>query len=91
MAASYRFVVTGRVQGVGFRDAVRRKALQLGLSGWVRNRADGAVEGCVASDDPFSLGRFQTWLSDGPPLAQVFRVEWRPDSEVLSDGFEIRR
>lgn len=80
------------MQGVGFRDAVRRKALQLGLSGWVRNRADGAVEGSVTGDDPFSLGRFQTWLSDGPPLAQVRTVDWKPDEEAQDGaGFDIRR
>lgn len=91
MPSSYRFVITGQVQGVGFRDATRRKALQLGLSGWVRNRGDGAVEGCVSGEDEFALGRFQTWLSDGPPLARVLRVEWRPDNEPPAEGFQIRR
>jgi acylphosphatase len=87
---SYRFVVTGRVQGVGFRYSARRKAQQLGLHGWVGNRTDGAVEGVVSGDDS-GLGRFQTWLSDGPPGAQVFTLDWQPSEESFADGFHIRR
>jgi acylphosphatase len=87
---SYRFVVTGRVQGVGFRYSAQRKARQLGLHGWVGNRADGAVEGVVSGDDT-ALGRFQTWLSDGPPGAQVFTLDWQAADETIADGFHIRR
>jgi acylphosphatase len=79
MRASYRFVVTGRVQGVGFRAATRRKAAALGLAGWVRNRRDGAVEG-VAGGDAARLDEFRQWLQQGPPISRVERVEWRVDS-----------
>jgi acylphosphatase len=89
MAASYRFVVTGRVQGVGFREAARRKARQLGISGWVMNRADGAVEG-LAWGDEAALGRFSTWLSDGPPAARVLTLEWKPSLETATGEFMIR-
>jgi len=87
---SYRFIATGRVQGVGFRYSAQRKAQQLGVAGWIANRADGAVEG-VASGDAAALGRFQTWLSDGPPGAQVFTLEWKASDESVSAGFQIRR
>ena len=89
MTASYRFVATGRVQGVGFRYAAQRKAAQLKLGGWIANRADGAVEGVVSGEDS-ALGRFNTWLSDGPPGARVLTLKWQPTEEFVSDGFHIR-
>ena len=90
MAASYRFVVAGRVQGVGFRESARRKAEQLNLGGWIANRPDGAVEGVVSGEDS-ALGRFNTWLSDGPPTARVLTLKWQPTPEFVSDGFHIRQ
>ena len=47
MVTTVSFVVSGRVQGVGFRYHTQNRAIQLGLTGWVRNRADGDVEGIV--------------------------------------------
>ena len=85
MPASYRFVVTGRVQGVGFRAATRRKALTLGLHGWVRNRNDGAVEGLVCGDDR-RIKEFREWLGKGPPIAQVSRLEWSAAGSEESNG-----
>jgi acylphosphatase len=90
MASSYRFVVIGRVQGVGFRYSAQRKAQQLQVTGWVANRPDGAVEGLACGDEA-ALGRFNTWLSDGPPGAQVHALDWNPSGEVVTDGFHIRR
>jgi acylphosphatase len=90
MASSYRFVVAGRVQGVGFRWSAQRKAQQLEISGWVANRPDGAVEG-VASGEPPSLEQFKAWLSKGPAGAQVDNVDWQPAGESVAAGFEIRR
>jgi len=66
--------VKGRVQGVGFRDALRAEALRLGVSGWVRNRADGSVE-AVIQGDGVSLERLVEWARRGPPLAQVRAVD----------------
>ena len=90
MASSYRFIATGQVQGVGFRESARRKAQQLGVSGWIANRADGAVEG-VAHGDDAALGRFHTWLGDGPPMARVLTLQWQKSDEVPPPGFEVRR
>lgn len=89
-----RFTVSGRVQGVGFRQATAAKARQLGLSGWVRNRDDGQVEG-LASGDAAAIAELQRWLQQGPPLARVTELQWQPESGVESEptvsGFEIRR
>ena len=89
MSASYRFVVTGRVQGVGFRAATRRRALALELWGWVRNRADGAVEG-LAGGAPGRLEDFRRWLHEGPALARVECVDWQLDSRSGPlKGFDV--
>jgi acylphosphatase len=90
MQPSYRFVVTGRVQGVGFRAAVQRKALFLGLNGWVRNRDDGAVEG-LAGGIPSDLERLREFLHKGPPAAYVTGVEWSVSEEQPQEGFLVRR
>lgn len=90
MNASYRFNVTGRVQGVGFRYTAVQEARRQGLTGWVRNREDGSVEG-LAQGEQAALDRFRAWLQQGPSLASVDRVEWIiADGEDLP-GFETRR
>lgn len=83
-------VVRGRVQGVGFRDAVRREARGLGLAGWVRNRLDGTVEVTAEGDDE-ALSRLESFLRRGPRLANVSGVdaEWQEARGDL-DPFGIR-
>jgi len=90
MQPSYRFVVSGRVQGVGFRAAVQGKALFLGLRGWVRNRDDGAVEGLVAGESKSDLLTFREFLHKGPPAAVVEAVEWTAGREDAGDGFLVK-
>lgn len=68
-----RAVVTGRVQGVGFRHFVLRAAERLELVGWVRNTAGGDVE-LVAQGPPPALEELLTRLRQGPPAAQVLSV-----------------
>lgn len=85
------FVVTGRVQGVGFRAATQRKGRELALTGWVRNRNDGCVEG-AAYGAVDALDAFIDWLHQGPPAARVESV-WSADAEPdmpYGAGFEIR-
>ena len=86
-----RATVCGKVQGVWFRAWARDAAMELGLTGWVRNRADGCVETLVVGDrEP--LTEFEDRLWDGPPLARVREVQsqWSEDHEDFT-GFEIRR
>lgn len=75
--------VTGRVQGVGFRDALREEAIRLGLAGWVRNRADGSVEAVMQGEDT-SIDRLIAWARRGPPLAHVRALDIIP----LEAGFD---
>ena len=90
MASSYRFVVSGQVQGVGFRYTALAQAQRLGLSGWIGNRADGAVEG-LAGGAPDQLDAFRAWLTRGPPAARVASVEWTETEESTEPGFRIQR
>jgi acylphosphatase len=71
-----RFLISGHVQGVGFRDATRREAERLGLSGTADNLPDGRVV-VDAFGNPHALGTLQTWLHQGPRWARVDQVERR--------------
>ncbi len=71
--ATARFLVSGRVQGVFYRASTRERALELNLSGYARNQADGSVE-VVASGADAALEALQSWLQRGPPAARVERV-----------------
>jgi acylphosphatase len=69
-----RVIVTGRVQGVGFRDWTERQALSRNLFGWVRNRADGSVE-ALFTGDAADVAEMLDTLWDGPRAGQVKGVE----------------
>jgi acylphosphatase len=84
-------VVSGRVQGVGFRWFVREAAIELGLAGWVRNRPDGNVEVAADGDDA-EVSRFRELLREGPAHAMVASVEDLPsENRELPRPFEIAR
>jgi acylphosphatase len=84
-----RVVVHGHVQGVFFRDSVRRRAEQEGVGGWVRNRPDGAVE-AVFEGDRQRVERLVDFCRRGPRGARVDRVE-RFDEEPGGLGaFEVK-
>jgi len=83
-----RFLVRGRVQGVGFRWFVEREAHLLGVAGWVRNNTDGAVE-VLAQGTRDQLSALTARLQQGPRAARVDQVE---QSEVpLSQGLKTFR
>jgi acylphosphatase len=69
-----RFLVRGRVQGVGFRWFVEREAQMLGIAGWVRNNADGAVE-VFAQGTSEQLASLRSSLQQGPRAARVDNVD----------------
>jgi acylphosphatase len=89
MVSARRLHVVGRVQGVGFRMFVVDAARAEGLTGWVRNRADGAVE-VVAEGDADALSRFEWRIWQGPPGARVDDVETEDVLPEGGDGFRIR-
>ncbi len=74
MAESRRWLISGRVQGVFFRESTRREAERLGLAGRAINLADGRVE-VAAWGEPEALDALADWLRRGPRLARVVGVE----------------
>jgi acylphosphatase len=82
--------IQGRVQGVGFRDALCLQALQRGVEGWVRNRRDGSVEALIRGD-AHAVGALIRWARHGPPAARVEQVEARPagpdEAAAVEPGF----
>ena len=69
-----RYVVTGQVQGVGFRMFTERVARHEGITGWVANRTDGGVD-VMAEGEVDAIERFERRLRVGPPMARVAAVE----------------
>jgi acylphosphatase len=84
-----RVVVRGRVQGVFFRDTLRRKAGSRGVSGWVANRHDGSVE-AVFEGDPDAVAALVELSREGPRGAVVERIEVTDEEPEGLRGFEIR-
>ena len=84
-----RVVVHGSVQGVFFRDTTRRKAQSRGVSGWVRNRSDGAVE-ALFEGEPQAVDALVAFAREGPRGAQVDRVDVEEAHPEGLGGFEIR-
>ncbi|AAZ96812.1 putative acylphosphatase [Thiobacillus denitrificans ATCC 25259] len=80
--------IEGRVQGVWFRESMRREAERLGVDGWVRNRPDGSVEAVVQGTDE-AVAALVAWAKMGPPLAHVERVDLS-ETEGEYSGFEKR-
>ena len=84
-----RLRVTGRVQGVWFRESCREVADRLGLAGSVRNRADGAVE-VVAEGPPSEVEALVAWCRSGPPAARVTGVDVVEEEPEGLVGFRVR-
>jgi acylphosphatase len=84
-----RVVVTGRVQGVWFRESCRREAASLGVAGWVRNRADGAVEAAFEGPSDRVLAMV-TWCRIGPPHADVDAIDVVDEEPQGTVGFQVR-
>ena len=82
--------VTGRVQGVYYRASTRERARTLGLSGWVRNTADGAVE--IEAEGPAdAVQKLVAWCNEGPPAARVRDVEMKSiPASGDATSFEVR-
>ena len=90
MAYFIKALVSGRVQGVCFRDATKKKAIELGVNGWVKNTPQGSVN-VVAEGTEEQLSLFIDWLYIGPNYAKVedVEVEWLKSKE-LHEFFSVR-
>lgn len=92
MGKRVHFFVSGRVQGVWYRAHAAQKAMELGLSGWVRNCPDGRVE-LVAEGESWAVDTLVTWCRRGPPRAQVEALEVVEESSPTGEagGFRVLR
>jgi acylphosphatase len=89
--ARKRVLVSGRVQGVCFRAYAEDRANELGVLGWVRNRADGRVEAVVEGDEA-AVAEMLRWFHKGSPAARVTGVEVEDEEPTGEfDGFGVRR
>ena len=87
MALQARLTISGRVQGVGYRDWAIDTGLRLGLTGWVRNRRDGAVEALIVGEES-AVGQMIEACRRGPALARVDEIDVEPvDLDILPAGF----
>jgi acylphosphatase len=86
-----RLRIRGRVQGVGYRDALCQQAQRLGVAGWVRNRSDGSVE-ALLHGEPQAVEALTAWAQAGPPAARVVELTVEPGVHEAppSPGF-VRR
>lgn len=83
-------LISGKVQGVWFRESMRQEAQKQGATGWVRNLADGRVEATVCGDAA-SIAKMLDWARHGPPQARVNTVEiTEMADENAFSGFEKR-
>lgn len=89
MGEAKRWIVRGRVQGVGFRYFVQKQATDLGLRGWVRNLDSGEVE-VYASGDQQKLGDLAAALHKGPATADVRGVEEWEEAVRSFSGFSVK-
>lgn len=89
MTVRRRVVVSGRVQGVWFRDTCRREALARGVRGWVRNLPTGEVE-AVFEGDEAAVDAMVAWCHHGPPRAVVTGVRVTDEPPRGEAGFSVR-
>ena len=89
MTVRRRVVVHGLVQGVFFRDTIRRNAVQRGVAGWARNNWEGTVE-AVFEGEPDAVERLVTLCHEGPRGARVDRVEVSQEAPEGLSGFAVR-
>ena len=81
--------MSGRVQGVFFRDTIRNAAEREGVAGWVRNKSDGTVE-AVLEGDAAAVERVIALSREGPPAAEVDAVEVFDEPDEGLTGFRVR-
>lgn len=89
-SVSFSVKITGKVQGVWYRQSILDKALEYGVSGWVKNLEDGSVYAEVSGEEP-AVQAFLTYCRRGPEKAVVEQVVVMPLEIIHRDGFSIVR
>ena len=87
--STVKFVFHGTVQGIGFRAHVKKKAMELGIKGWVKNNQDGSVSALFSGDE--ELISIMEGYCRKIPLAELSSVESMPADDANFDSFEIIR
>jgi len=82
-------IISGKVQGVFFRDSALKKAQELQLTGWVTNTREGKVE-LRACGEQDHISELTDWLWQGPPSAEVSNVQWQEIPLEIFDGFSVK-
>ena len=83
-------IVKGKVQGVFFRASTKQQAIDLGITGWVKNLSDGSVE-VVSEGSSVKIEQLLSWLYHGPKLAEVKELVLISDDSVRSQTFTTFR
>ena len=89
MSTAVDVIVTGRVQGVGFRMYAVQEAARLGVTGWVRNEPDGSVA-CHLEGEPVAVEAMVDWCREGPRMARVQHVVRRDGTVTGASSFAVR-
>ncbi|MCL4349410.1 MAG: acylphosphatase [Candidatus Thermoplasmatota archaeon] len=87
--STVKFVFHGTVQGIGFRAHVKKKAMDLGIKGWVKNNQDGSVSAVFSGDE--EMISIMEGYCRKIPLAELSSVESMPADDANFDSFEIIR
>ena len=82
-------VISGLVQGVGFRYYARQQAERLGITGWVRNRPDGSVEAELEGTSD-AVAAMLDWVAEGPASARVRNLRTTDIQPLGGSGFNVR-
>jgi acylphosphatase len=90
MVITFVIIVSGKVQGVYYRDSARQKALQLGVTGFVKNLPDGSVM-LIATGTKEQLNSLVEWCRQGPPSARVTGVKVMEEEAHPYESFTISR
>lgn len=88
MKVSVKVFVSGRVQGVFYRDSTRRKANEFSVTGWVKNLEDGRVE-ALLSGEKKNVEALIDWMKVGPPAAQVTQVKIEKIEPIDFPSFDV--
>lgn len=88
--ATVHLLISGKVQGVFFRDSARKMAQQLRITGWIKNRRDEKVEAVISGEEQ-AIKNFIKWAKNGPEKAKVDNVIVSKQPTVIFENFQIRR